>query len=327
MNRFILAALVLLAAALPLASPLAGEEVVMSRGNFGEDFAFIDGYLKVRWRNSYGVEPEEGVDLLTLDEVFVGRHDVNDDRQDELFVNMEVSCGSVGCPTAVFEKKDGEWEKISSNISVLGHKRVDGGFVHYLDVWTDPSTGYKTVFSYYAGLRWTGEGYEHVGDNGVVEVSARMPPDFDAEGGCVEPGDEGFAFLMAYVGTRKPMCLIYDPNVRPGLDALLGAKFLHLRKNLDRFASIDFSEGYIAIAGSRRPTLREWDETAVVMVSTHDGRAHVGIYSEGVRTIYSSAKQWFHLPSLFRAWARGHLDPYDFEEPQDIVWIGRGEEE
>ena len=46
MNRFILAALVLLAAVLPLASPFAGEEVVMSRGNFGEDFAFIDRYLK-----------------------------------------------------------------------------------------------------------------------------------------------------------------------------------------------------------------------------------------------------------------------------------------
>ena len=154
-----------------------------------------------------------------------------------------------------------------------------------------------------------------------------MPPDFDAEGGCVEPGDESLAYLMAYVGARKPMCLIYDPNVRPGLDALLGAEFLHLRKNLDRFASIDFSEGYIAIAGSRRPTLRDWDETAMVMISTHDGRAHVGIYSEGVRTIYSRAQQWFHLPNLLRAWARGNLDPYDFDEPPDIVWIGRPKED
>ena len=65
----------------------------------------------------------------------------------------------------------------------------------------------------------------------------------------------------------------------------------------------------------------------MVMVSTYDGSAHVGINSEGTRTIYSRAKQWSHLPSLFRAWARGHLDPYDFETPQDVVWIGRQAEE
>ena len=240
---------------------------------------------------------------------------------------MGISCGSVGCPTAVFEKKDGEWETLFSDISVLGHERVDGEVVNFLEVWRNPDTSHRTVFSEYAGFRWTGERYEYLGDNEVVEVSALMPPDFDAEGGCVEPGDESLAYLMAYVGTRKPMCLIYDPNVKPGLDTLRGSEFLHLRKNLDRRASIDFSEDYVAIEGSRRPALRDWDETAMVMVSTHDGRAHVGIYSEGTRTIYSRAKQWFHLPSLFRAWARGHLDPYDFDEPQDIVWIGRPEEE
>ncbi len=65
----------------------------------------------------------------------------------------------------------------------------------------------------------------------------------------------------------------------------------------------------------------------MVIVSTYDGRAHVGIDSEGTRTIYSRAKQWSHLPRLLRAWARGHLDRYDFDEPPDIVWIGRPEEE
>ena len=326
MNRVILGVVVALASALPLASPFAAERVVMSGGNFGENFAFIDRYLRIRWQDSYGVEPEEGTELLTLDEVFVGRHDINNDLQDELFVHMEVSCGSVGCPTAVFEKRDGEWEKLFSNISVLGHERVDGELVYFLDVWNDPDTGHRSVFSYFAGFRWTGERYEYLGDNEVVEVSAQMPPDFDAEGRCIEPREGGFKYLLEYVGTRKRMCLIHDPNVKPGLDALLGAEFLHLRKNLDRRASVDFSEGYVAIEGSRRPTDRDWDESAMVMVSTHDGQAHVGIYSEGTRTIYSRAQQWSHLPSLFRAWARGSLDPYDFEAPPDIVWIGRAED-
>ena len=121
------------------------------------------------------------------------------------------------------------------------------------------------------------------------------------------------------------MCLIYDPNVKPKLDALLGDEFLHLRKNLDRRPRIDYSEGHVYIEGSRRPTLRDWVERAIVMVSTFDGRAHVGIYSEGKRTIYSRAQHWSHLPSLFRALARGDLDPYDFDEPPDVVWIGRPE--
>ena len=32
------------------------------------------------------------------------------------------------------------------------------------------------------------------------------------------------------------------------------------------------------------------------------------------------------LATLLRAWARGHLDPYDFEAPPDIVWIGRADD-
>ena len=62
------------------------------------------------------------------------------------------------------------------------------------------------------------------------------------------------------------------------------------------------------------------------MVSTYDGSAHVGINSEETRTIYSRAKKWTYLPRLLRAWARGNLDPNDFEAPQDVVWIGRAED-
>ena len=65
----------------------------------------------------------------------------------------------------------------------------------------------------------------------------------------------------------------------------------------------------------------------MLMVRVFDGEVRVGILSKGVRTIYARDGQWSDLPSLFRAWARGHLDPYDFEEPPEIEWIGRSPED
>ena len=211
----------------------------------------------------------------------------------------------------VFERHNGEWTRVSG----MGGDPV-------IAVWVDPESGYKTVHAAYDGFRWTGEGFDYLGADEVVEVSARLPPDFETEGGCIEPRGDGLEYLQEYVGTKKSMCFLYDPNVKSALDTLLGDEFLHLRKNLDFRPSIDYSDGHAYIAGSRRPTLRDWEETAMVMISTYDGRTHVGIYSEGTRTIYSGAKKWTYLPRLLRAWTRGHLDTYEFGAPPDIVWVG-----
>ena len=81
---------------------------------------------------------------------------------------------------------------------------------------------------------------EYLDDNEVTEVSALLPPDFEGEGGCVEPPEEGFRQLIEYVDTGKPMC----PT------SLLGDKFLHLRRNLDRRPRIEYSEGHVYIKGS-----------------------------------------------------------------------------
>ena len=131
-----------------------------------------------------------------------------------------------------------------------------------------------------------------------------MPPDFDAEGGCFEPRVSDLVYLEQYVGTRKYLCLSYDPNVKPALDALLGPEFVHLRMNMDRRPPIDFSEGHLSIVSSRRPIVGGGDETSMVMVSTFDGQVHVGNQSQGVPTIYSHDEQWSWLPRLLRVWAR-----------------------
>ena len=113
-------AIVAVALTLPAASPLSADQVVLRGDNFGQDLAFIDRFLGEEWSYSYGVEPGEGVDLLTLDDVFVGRYDVNGDGQDELFVQAMVSCGSVGCPTYVFEQIDGHWAEIAGVSGFMG---------------------------------------------------------------------------------------------------------------------------------------------------------------------------------------------------------------
>lgn len=313
------------ALALPAASLLSAERVLMRRDNFGQDLAFIEHHLREEWPYSYEVEPGEGVDLLTRDEVFVGRYDVNGDGMDELFVYAQVSCGTVGCPAYIFESSQGDWAEIEeiSGLSVIGSIKIDGRRVIVMEVWTDPETGDKNVFSEYAGFRWTGEAYEYLGDNDVVEVSARVPPKLGAAGGCIEPQGDGLRYLMEYVGAGKYLCLMYDPNVRPGLEALLGAEFLSLRKNLERNPGIGFYEGNVFVEGGRRETLRDWDEAAMLSVNINTGKVRVGILSRTGRTIYARDKRWSYLPTLLRAWARGSIDPHDFDEPSDIEWIGR----
>ena len=91
------------------------------------------------------------------------------------------------------------------HVVVMGVNRI--GKTEF-DVWVDPDTSYRTVFSYYGGFRWTGEIYEYIGDNEVVAVSALLPPDFEDEGGCIGPRDEGFGYLIEYVGAGS-QCVLF----------------------------------------------------------------------------------------------------------------------
>ena len=202
--RFVVGGLLIALALLaPAAAASATEQVVMRRDNFGEDFAFIDRFLKALAPKAY--RPDESWDLpeLTLDRIFVGRYDVNEDGRDELFVYAQYSCGTVGCPITVFTKELGEWVPLFSDLAVLGDTTLEGEWVIVMDVWTDPDTGHKSVFSYYDGFRWTGNGYESLGDDEVVEVSALMPPDFEGEDGCIGPQEDGLRYLFEYVGLRR----------------------------------------------------------------------------------------------------------------------------
>ena len=200
MRRLLTWGIVTTALVFPLAAGFAADAVVTRRDNFGEDLAFIDRYLSLNWPEYYRAEGlvERGHEFA-LDDVYVGRYDVNGDGQAELFVHIQFVglCGSAGCPTHAFERQAGEWAKVSA---MSGDPSMD--------VWVGPDTSYRTVFSYYGGFRWTGEIYEYIGDNEVVAVSALLPPDFEDEGGCIGPRDEGFGYLIEYVGAGS-QCVLF----------------------------------------------------------------------------------------------------------------------
>ena len=277
----------------------AGEKVVMRRDNLGGDFAFVDRFLELNWPHYYRPdEPLEVMPELSIDMVHVGRYDVDDDGQSELFVHVGYVgvCGSAGCTAYVFEKRDHEWvalEDIPRFRVTNADRRVDGEAVLALDVWTDPASGYKSVFSTFAGLRWTGTEYVYLGEEDVLELSALIPPDLANDGAESDARDFEFGHLMQYVGTRRRFHVMYDPAVKPALEALLGTEFSHLRLNMDRPSTIGYDHPFLVLKGSLRSvSTLEFGEHAILMVSAVDGGVHVGIDSGGVRTIYSHAETW-----------------------------------
>ena len=265
----------------PAAVALAAERVVMYRDRIGADFAFIDRFLKDLAPKSYRPEKSWGLPEVTLEQVYVGRYDVNDDGADELFVRVLYSCGSAGCDTYLFEKIDGEWMPLDgiSRVTVLDSTRIDGEAVATLDVWIDPATGYKSVFADESGFRWTGERYAYINQARVLELSDLIEPDAENDG--VEMGERSDArtfrlgHLMDYVGTSMRIHVMYDPAVKAALDALLGAKFSHLQVNMDRPRTIGYENHYLVLEGSGRFVGdEEFAETAMLLVDTLEGAVH-----------------------------------------------------
>ena len=131
---FLVAALVVVSAE----PAIAAEQVVMRLDNFGEDLSFVDGFLRRSWPQHY--KPDEPLEWpeLTLDRVLVGRYDVNGDGRRELFAYIAYApfCGTVGCPTHVFEGRRGAWSEIEavSGFMAPGTRSIDDEWVQVLDV-------------------------------------------------------------------------------------------------------------------------------------------------------------------------------------------------
>ncbi len=123
----------------------AGEIVEFQRNYKGKEMAFIERYLTDSWESKdLFVEGE-----IELDELEVGFHDVNDDGNREMFVQIMDTwvCGTSGCETLVFEVLNGSW------------KLIGAIQLHAVEISDEKLSGYRTLYSWPLGARWNGEAY------------------------------------------------------------------------------------------------------------------------------------------------------------------------
>ena len=131
----------------------ADERIVLQRGSFGTDREFIEQYVVGKY-SGYGEFKSNKVDPSRL---YIGRYDLNGDGVEELLVRISYGfvCGTVGCETVIFQKIAGTWRELSSlSVSHVGTVRQI-----YLNVTGENTTGYKTIYSEYYGLKWNGKEY------------------------------------------------------------------------------------------------------------------------------------------------------------------------
>ena len=332
-----------------------GERVLLLRNNLGSESAFIDRFLADSFPESYKANEEFGSVWLTLDDLLVGRYDVHGDGQAELFVYIAhpAWCGTAGCDLYVFENKDGAWVKAIHDGPQAAREREEGKTVDYLFVWTDPETGYKTVYTSNAGFRWTGERYEHIDDARILELEAerfdfagmddhldapgrgsRGTSDFDPDAVRHETDwDEGaLRHLAVLVGTYRRGALVNDRAIWSALGQIMDRRELaQVILVALRGGPIGYDRGYLVLEGSRLGT--DFDDrgspsfwTAMIVVDTRDGRVHAGIQRNRDKSIYSLAQNYAKLPPPLYEWLHnGERSDFLFggEPPFNVSWARR----
>ena len=131
----------------------AHERIVLQRGNFGTDRDFIEQYVVGKY-SGYGEFKAGKVDPSRL---YIGRYDLNGDGVKELLFRISYGfvCGTVGCETVIFQRTEGTWKELSSfPVSHVGTVKEI-----YINVVVESTTGYKTIYSEYYGLKWHGKEY------------------------------------------------------------------------------------------------------------------------------------------------------------------------
>ena len=134
-----------------LAPTEAAEEVVMKPYDQSEHRELAVTLHRAEVANAYieNARSERTADRVGLK---VGTFDINDDGTDEIFLMKTLwgSCGSIGCPTEVYQLRDGRWVSIASM----------AGFVIDVGGKEDSVEGYRTLYGDLVGHSWSGAKYQ-----------------------------------------------------------------------------------------------------------------------------------------------------------------------
>ena len=127
----------------------AENRIMMHADNIEPDHAFLEQLVN-EFREDCG---DACLRQITLQDLYIGRFDLNDDGAEELFVYRSISyyCGTAGCETEIFRKSGGQWEKIGQIKTVFGD--VMGPF--YLIADDERIDGWRTLLSLESGFRWS----------------------------------------------------------------------------------------------------------------------------------------------------------------------------
>ena len=128
----------------------AGGEVVMKPYDQSEHRELAVTLHRAEVANAYGAKWRS---FYTAEKVglMVGTFDINDDGTDEIFLMKTLwgSCGSIGCPTEVYQLQDGRWVSIASM----------AGFAIYVGDKKDADKGYRVLGGDLIYHRWNGTEY------------------------------------------------------------------------------------------------------------------------------------------------------------------------
>lgn len=123
--------------------------IMMYADNIGPDRAFLERVVEEILEDCSNACLRE----ITLDDLYIGRFDLNDDGVEELFVYRSISyyCGTSGCRTDILWKSGGRWEKVGQMRTVFGD--LMGPF--YLIADDERIDGWRTLLTYEYGFRWS----------------------------------------------------------------------------------------------------------------------------------------------------------------------------
>ena len=154
-----------LAALMIAATRAAASDVVILRpGDVGEEREFFESLLEKARAECFC--------NFQMTNFWVGRFDINDDGQYELFVSYENSpfCGTAGCTNPIFQLQNGRWQEIAG---LDGGRSAVGGIdprpnpFNYIIVSVERFDSYRTLIGREIGMQWsvdetTGEAGYHL---------------------------------------------------------------------------------------------------------------------------------------------------------------------